>query len=311
VNLLVADIGGTNTRCAVGTASGSLGRVESFRNADFPDLQTLLTRYLDSLPDVARPATAAIAVAAPIRSDTVQMMNRDWRFSRSGLKRQLGLRQMHVLNDFAALAWALPTLAGDDLIPVGPGAATPGHPKAVLGPGTGLGVASLVPIEGGWHAIPGEGGHVTLAAQDEREERVIRAARAHFGHCSAERLLSGPGLSFLHQALHGGEALPPEAIGGGASRGDRQALETLEVFFGLLGTVAGNLALTLGAFGGVYIGGGIVPRYADAFASSGFRARFEAKGRYRDYMRGIPTWVITAPHPALAGLLAFASGRND
>ncbi len=310
VTYLVADVGGTNTRCAVGTASGELSHVVRFSNTDFPDLPALLGRYLDSLPGAERPTAAAIAVAAPIRSDTVQMINLDWRFSRSGLQRQLRLREMHVLNDFAALAWSLPMLGSRDLVQVGTGVAAPGYPKAVLGPGTGLGVASLVALPEGWHAVPGEGGHVTLPAQDEREEQVIRMARAHYGHCSAERLLSGAGLSFLHQALHGGELLSPEIVGERASAGDEAALETLETFFRLLGTVAGNLALTLGAFGGVYIGGGMVPRFVEAFARSGFRERFESKGRYRDYMRGIPTWAITAAYPALSGLLAFASSRE-
>ena len=176
----------------------------------------------------------------------------------------------------------------------------------VLGPGTGLGVASLLPLPGGWQALPGEGGHVTLAAEDEQEERIIGLARAHYGHCSAERLLSGPGLSFLHGALHGGARLAPETIGARFAAGDAAAAATFSVFFRLLGSVAGNLALTLGAFGGVYIGGGIVPRYTQAFAASEFRPRFEAKGRYRDYLRAIPTWLITATYPTLAGLAAFA-----
>jgi glucokinase len=170
-------------------------------------------------------------------------------------------------------------------------------------------VASLVSVNGNWHAIPGEGGHVTLPAQDEPEEALIRMARERFGHCSAERLLSGSGLSFLHQALHGG-GLSAQTIGERFAAGDHRAAATLEVFFRLLGTVAGDVALTLGAFGGVYIGGGIVPRYAEAFRRSGFRQRFESKGRYQDYMRAIPTWVITAAYPALTGLLAFASARK-
>jgi glucokinase len=140
---------------------------------------------------------------------------------------------------------------------------------------------------------------------------LIRRARERFGHCSAERLLSGSGLAFLHEALHGGPELSPAAIGERILAGDRQAAATAEAFFRLLGTVAGDLALTLGAFGGVYIGGGIVPRYLKALRDSGFRGRFEAKGRYQDYMRAIPTWVITAEHPALTGLLAFASGRGE
>jgi glucokinase len=309
MNLLVADIGGTNSRCAVGQASGEITGLALFRNADFPDLQALLGAYLATLPAGRRPSAAALAVAAPILGDEVQMMNIAWRFSRRELQRRLGLDELHVLNDFAALAWALPAIPAHDLHKAGGGAAADG-PKLVLGPGTGLGVASLVPIPGGWRAVPGEGGHVTLAACDEDEETVIRKARGRFGHCSAERLLSGAGLTFLHQCLHGGEILAPEAFGERVKAGDAAAAATLEAFFRLLGTVAGNAALTLGASGGVYIGGGIVPRYAAQFDRSGFRERFEAKGRYRDYMRAIPSWVITAANPALTGLLAFARTRQ-
>ncbi|MCK6369842.1 MAG: glucokinase, partial [Gammaproteobacteria bacterium] len=265
---------------------------------------------LEALPANSRPRLAALAVAAPIRSDTVQMINLDWRFSRSRLQRELGVERLHVLNDFAALAWALPSLGSGDLLQVGPGAGAAGYPKVVLGPGTGLGVASLVALDHGWHALAGEGGHVTLPAQDEREARIIELARQRFGHCSAERLLSGAGLTFLHEALHGGPPLAAEEIGSLVEQDDGAAAETLEMFCALLGTVAGNVALTLGAFGGVYVGGGIVPRYAQRFARSGFRARFEAKGRYSDYMRGIPTWLIQAPLPALRGLLAYTHAQE-
>ncbi len=310
MNLLVADIGGTNSRCAVGVQSGELVSPAHFQNADFPDLAALLERYLGTLPATARPTIAALAIAAPIRGDDVQMMNIAWRFSRQELQQQLGLTELHLLNDFAALAWALPSLGPQNLRKIGGGTAVAVAPRLVLGPGTGLGMASLVAVAGGWQAIPGEGGHVTLAAFDEQEEVIVRQARARFGHCSAERLLSGAGLSFLHQALHGGAALSPEVIGERVAAGEGAAIATIEAFFRLLGTVAGNAALTLGASGGVYIGGGIVPRYAGLFEKSGFRERFEAKGRYRDYMRAIPTWVITVPHPAMTGLLAYARSRQ-
>jgi glucokinase len=303
--LLVADIGGTSSRCAVASAEGRIGNVITLRNADFPALPAMLTHFLDSLAPAERPAAAALAIAAPIRGDEVRMINIGWQFSQRELQQDLRLSRLRCLNDFEALAWALPALGADAIVKVGGGTAAHAT-KAVLGAGTGLGVASLVRVDERWHAQPGEGGHVTLAAQDAREERVIRAARERFGHCSAERLLSGAGLSFIHEALHGGPALGADEIGRLATAGDTHANETLEVFFLFLGTVAGNLALTVGAFGGVYVGGGIVPRYVEQFRRSGFRQRFEAKGRYLEYMRAIPTWVITAKHPALTGLVAFA-----
>jgi glucokinase len=184
-------------------------------------------------------------------------------------------------------------------------------PRVVLGPGTGLGVASLVPVAGGWLALPGEGGHVTMPAQDEAEEALIRAGRERYGHCSAERLLSGPGLTFLHAALNaGGPEMPPEEIGRRLRAGEAAAAATFSTFFRLLGTIAADAALTLGAFGGIYLGGGIVPRYVDVLARSDFRRRFEAKGRYRAYLGAIPTFAITAANPAITGLLCFARTRQ-
>ena len=306
MTVLLADIGGTNTRCALVTREGGIGPVTRYRNAGHASLSGLLSAHLAGLPAQARLTGAALSVAAPIVGDEVRMTNIGWAFSIADLERQLGVATLRVVNDFAALARALPALGPGDVEPVGGG--TPVHgPRAVVGPGTGLGVATLVPCEGqAWHVLPGGGGHVTLAAQDEREDSVIRAVRKRHGHCSAERVLSGAGLTLLHASLHGAPELPPEEIGALANAGDARARDTFEMFFRVLGTVAGDVALTVGATGGIYIAGGIVPRYVDAFRRSGFRERFEAKGRYRDYQRAIPTWLITAPDAALIGLAALA-----
>lgn len=311
MTILLADIGGTNSRCALGTSSGAIGHLQVYSNAGFPHLQSLLSAYLSTLSGAQRPRRAALAIAAPMLGDEVQMMNIDWHFSRLTLQQNLRLDELLVLNDFAAIARALPALRPEDLTRLGGGTPAAERPKLVLGPGTGLGVASLVPVGQRWQVLAGEGGHVTLAASDDAEAALIGRARERLGHCSAERLLSGPGLTLLHQLLHDGEVLGAEAIGERIAAGDPAAAATLDTFFRLLGTVAGNAALTLGALGGVYIGGGIVPRYAAQFAQSGFRQRFEAKGRYRDYMRAIPTWLITAPHPALSGLLQFAQEHGE
>jgi glucokinase len=305
MSVLLGDIGGTNTRCALGRDDGAITGVRELRNADFASVEAVLRHYLDQIDPAEHPTRGTLAIAAPMRGDRVEMLNRAWQFSIEELRQTLGLESLQALNDFAALAWALPGLGAQDLAPVGGGVAAPHSAKVVLGPGTGLGVAALVPCHDGWQAVPGEGGHVTLAARNEREEAVIRRARQRYGHCSAERLLSGPGLGLLHAALHSGPELDAVEIGRRASAGDPAALETLESFLRFLGSVAGNLALTLGAFGGVYIGGGIVPRYLQQMRRSGFRESFEAKGRYREYLCTIPTCVITSPHPALRGLLAF------
>jgi glucokinase len=304
MSVLLADIGGTNTRCAVTDANGCLEEIRMFENIDFEGPALLLERYLNSLHRDRRPTSGALAVAAPINDDIVQMLNIGWRFSTRNLQQSLGLERLEILNDFEALARALPEFEEDDLLQIGPGSALPDKPKAVLGPGTGLGVSGLIPTAGGWFAISGEGGHVTLAAADAQEAEIIARTRDKFGHCSAERLISGPGLSILHATLHQGPHLDAPEIAQLAADGAPAANETLEVFFRMLGTVAANLALTLGAFGGVYIGGGIVPRHAEKFASSGFRNRFSAKGRYDDYLAAIATFLIVADHPTLTGLAA-------
>jgi glucokinase len=242
------------------------------------------------------------------------MINIDWQFSTESLRQSLRMDRLQMLNDFEALAIGLPNLESGDLMQIGGGESVPDNPKAVLGPGTGLGVASLIPVPGGWQAVSGEGGHVTLPAVTPQEAGLIAGIRDRFGHCSAERLLSGPGLELLHATLHAPAASTASEITASditalAESGDEQARETLNVFFEFFGTVTANLALTVGAFGGVYIGGGIIPRHTERFAESGFRHRFEAKGRYGDYLKSIPTYLIIAEHPTLIGLAAAA--END
>jgi len=304
---LLADIGGTNTRCAIlAEPDGPPVRAHSFANAGHTGPGALLRAYIDALPAALHPSSGTFAVAAPIHNGQARMINIDWTLNVTGLREELDLETVELLNDFEALAYALPSLGEDDLATTGGGTSQPGAPKIVLGPGTGLGVATLVHVGGAWHAIAGEGGHVTLAAADKREESVIRAARDRLGHCSAERLVSGPGLTLLHECLHGEPEVEANELGRRADHDDGAAAETFEYFFRLLGTVASNTAVTVGAFGGVYIGGGIVPRYVQRFRASGFRERFENKGRYREYMAGIPTAVIVSRNPALTGLAARA-----
>lgn len=303
---LIADIGGTNTRCAIARAGGVVDAVDTFRNRDFPTLDRLLAAYLGALPPADRPNQAVIAVAAPIRGDEIRMVNINWAFSVTALARTLSLQRVMPLNDFAAQAYALPVLAPADLHKVGSGEPVALAPKVVIGPGTGLGTAGLVHLDGKWHAITGEGGHVTMAPANEREAHLVALGRERFGHCSAERLVSGAGLAFIHEVVSGGRKLTPKEIGAAVQAKDEAALESLDIFFELLATVASNLALTFAAFGGVYIGGGITPRYIEQFAASGFRTRFEDKGRYRAFLADIPTWLITADQPALQGLAAYA-----
>jgi glucokinase len=311
MSTLLVDLGGSYTRCAITVPQGPLEHIQAFANDDFANPVALLAGYIAALPSGIRPRSALIAVAAPVLEDRVQMINRSWEFSQQELRTQLRLDALSVMNDFAAQAWAVADLRSDESINIGNGSSEPGSLCAVLGPGTGLGVAALFRAEGHWHVLPGEGGHVSLPAQSIAEEHVIRSARERFGHCSAERILSGPGLSFLHGVLHGETGLAPAAIGAAALAGSPSARTTFAVFFGFLGTVAADLALTLGAFGGVFITGGIVPRYLDLMRSSEFRQRFEAKGRYSGYLARIATRVLTTEMPALHGLRKLAASERD
>ncbi|HWP19233.1 MAG TPA: glucokinase [Burkholderiaceae bacterium] len=313
---LVGDVGGTNARFAwmAGPDTG-LEKVVTLPVAEHAGLREAIEHYLRS-EGLPRPAGAAIGIANPVMGDRVQMTNHDWSFSIRELQQALGLGRLLVLNDFTALALALPGLTPNERRQVGGGEPVAGAPVALLGAGTGLGVSGLVPSSpmAGWGRGParwipleGEGGHVTLAATDDREEAVLRLLRRRHGHVSAERAVSGPGLENLYQAvceLDGKAAQPLDApvIAQTALRhGDACCVAALELFCAFLGTVAGNLALTLGARGGVYIGGGIVPRLGHWFDGSRFRERFEAKGRFRPYLEAIPTWVVQAQAPGLLG----------
>lgn len=304
---LIADIGGTNARFAL--LDGTVPLQERVLScAEYPDLAAVAQAYLAGLDGRPRPGEAALALAGPITGDSIVLTNLGWRFSAADLRRQLGLERLLLMNDFTALALALPAIPAAELRRVGGGEAVAGAPIAVLGPGTGLGVSGLVPARGVWIPLQGEGGHVTLPAETARETAVIEALRARFVHVSAERVVSGPGLHNMYEALchadgHDAPTLSPADITRLAlARSDATCVEALDLFCGWLGVIAGNLALTLGATGGVCIGGGIVPRLGAAFDASPFRARFEAKGRYRDYLAAIPTSVILTELPAFIGL---------
>jgi glucokinase len=305
---LMADIGATHTRCALLDDQGRELAPEIFDNVDFTGVAGVLEVYLDHRRASDRPKRAALAIAAPIVGDEVRMTNIGWRFSQSELRDALGLSSLQVSNDFAAVAWALPHLAPDDVVQIGGTGGAPRGTLAALGPGSGLGVSALVPTADGWTVVSGEGGHVTMPAATREEQDVVALLRERFdGHCSAERILSGPGLVNLYVGLaqlagRGEPTVKPEDVTNLARQGEPLARKTLGMFFAMLGSVASDLALTTGARGGVYIAGGVVPRLIEALRKSEFRARFEAKGRYRAYLAPIPTYVVTAALPAFRGL---------
>jgi len=305
---LMADIGATTTRCALVDDKGQELAPEIFDNVDFTGLAGVLRVYLDHRRASDQPTRAVLAVAAPITGDEVEMTNIGWRFSQRELKEALRLKRLHVVNDFAAIAWSLPLLTPADVVKIGGGESVPRATLAALGPGSGLGVSALVPAADGWTAMTGEGGHVAMPGTTPEEDEVIACLRERFdGHCSAERVLSGPGLVNLYVALaeiagRGQPTVTPQDVSNLAKQGEPLARKTLGMFFAMLGTVAANLAVTTGARGGVYVAGGIVPRLIEPLRQSAFRARFENKGRYRPYLAAIPTHVITAPLPAFLGL---------
>lgn len=307
---LVADIGGTHARFALLDAHGRPSQVRVLKCANYPELETAILAYLARVGDV-RPSAAVIAIANPVTGDRIAMTNHHWSFSTRELQAQLGLASLTVVNDFAALAAALPLLTSRELVQIGGGAAVPDTPIGVLGPGTGLGVAGLIRVGKHWCPLAGEGGHVTLAPADDFESDILARLRQRWSHVSAERILSGPGLVVLREAIGAMrqqlvEPLDPAEITRRALAGsDALCRETLATFCAMLGSVAGNLALTLGARGGIYLGGGILTQLGSYLAESPFRARFEAKGRFASYLAAIPCYVIRAEQPALLGASRF------
>jgi len=305
--LLLADIGGTNARFALDYGNGQIDRIATLSCAEHAEFVHAVRAYLE---DFASETIhhAVIAIANPINGDLVKMTNHHWEFSIETSRRALGFDTLLVVNDFAALAMAVPSLGASELEKIGGGDAGEDSVIGVVGAGTGLGVAGLVPKDGAWLALSSEGGHVTFSPADERELAVLRHCWQHYEHVSAERLVSGTGIPLIFEALAArhGEAAPAKltaaTIVTRALEG-RDALceETLECFCAMLGTVAGNLAVTLAAKGGIYIGGGVVPRLGSYFAQSPFRQRFESKGRFSTFNAAIPTYVITAPYPAFVG----------
>jgi len=312
---LLADVGGTNARFAWQTSAyAPISDVHVLPCAAFASLEEAIRSYLSQL-NRPQPRMAVIAIAIPVDGDLIKMTNHHWSFSISYIQRALGLDHLAVINDFTALALALPSLRTSDLQPLGNGQARAGAPIGLIGPGTGLGVSGLLPDgRGGWIPIQGEGGHVTLPALSERERWVARGLAKKYTHASAERAVSGQGLvDMFHLLCAADHAQPvaltrPSEVTHLAHQGHPQALECIHMLTAFLGTVAGNLALTLGAQGGVYIGGGVVPRLGNLFDPTLFRQRFETKGRFAPYLSQIPVWLITTEQsPALEGAASVAN----
>jgi|RhiMetdeSRZDD1v2_1073273.scaffolds.fasta_scaffold10579_5 glucokinase len=304
-DVLIADIGATNSRFALIGADGRPDRIISFADDGVESAEAAIARYLQLIGK--QPSAAVLAVAAPVDGDVIAMTNRDWRFRLSALAKRFHFSQVRALNDFEAAAWSLLRLAPADTRPLG--SAKKPHPgtKVVFGPGTGLGVAALVHTEHGWCAVATEGGHTAFGAASNEEEPIFARLRAECRTVSAECVLSGPGLERLHRAVHGStKKLTTEAIVKYAKEGEEAESATVALFARLLGRFAGDLALMFKAFGGVYIAGGVAQRLGAALDGQAFRAAFEAHPPYEKLLQPIPTTLITLEEPGLLGCAVLA-----
>ncbi|MGI9286321.1 MAG: glucokinase [Pseudomonadales bacterium] len=304
---LVADVGGTHIRLGlVGDQGKSPANISKVRSADFDSLETALISYTTD-NSAAGINEACIAVAGPVNEDRVKLTNLPWEFSQTALQRALGVNKLAVINDFAAVAMAIPYLNAGDCTQVGVGTAEHGLPIAAVGPGTGLGAAMLVAHGLQYNVIATEAGHAAIAAETDIEHAIVKHFAADGSHIKREFFLSGSGLKALHSALsalqsaQAPELSPAEIQQRACAGSDALCEQALNIFCGWLGGACADLALSCGARGGVYIGGGMVKKFLNYFAASDFRQRFENRAAMRGYLQAIPTYVITREHCALLG----------
>ena len=308
--VLLADIGGTNARFAV-MEDGKIGAIEHLKVVDFPNLTEAVATFLQGRNQLGAVEAAVLGVAGPIENNRSIITNSRWLIDSADLLKTFRFGAVRLLNDFEAVAWSLPALQPQDVYALGEQRGVAGGPMLVLGPGTGFGAACLFSADATPFAAVTEAGHATLPATSDREEQVIAHLRRRFGHVSIERVLSGAGLKNLYQALASVDSVSvPErdaaAITAAALDGSCAVSDAaLDMFCSFLGAVAGNLALTFLARGGVTIAGGIVPRFVDRLSRSSFRKQFESKGRFEACLRNIPTRVVIRSDENFIGLKAF------
>ncbi|MBB3103197.1 glucokinase [Azomonas macrocytogenes] len=304
---LVGDIGGTNARFALWN-NDRIESVQTLAAADFPTPEQAVIHYLstlglapDSLSDVC------LACAGPVSGEDFRFTNNHWHLNRTTFRQALQLDNMLLINDFTAMALGMTRLREDERIQICPGEPESDSPSLVIGPGTGLGVSTLLP-QGNeqWKVLPGEGGHVDLPIGSLREAALWQQLFGELGHVRAEDILSGSGLMRLYRSIcaldnHAPNLTTPAEVSTAALAGDPIAEEVLQLFCVWLGRVAGNNVLTLGARGGVYIVGGVIPRFAAFFQTSGFASSLSSKGCMSGYLKGVPVWLVTASYPGLEG----------
>jgi len=303
---VVADVGGTNIRLAVCcNKTGETSQLRTFACAEFLTLDAALFQYFSTLSEPV--SVLCIGIACPVENDLVAMTNLSWQFSQQALKEKLQLTELYVINDYTAISLAVPFLADDEKIKIGQGTAEKYGTTAVFGPGTGLGVSHIIHIGQKWISLDGEGGHISFAPNSSEQADILLLLQEQFGHVSAERLLSGQGIVNIYHAmcrLEGKQVEfhePKDVTEAGLANSCPLARRSLDLFCQVMGGFAGNLALNLACTGGVYIAGGIVPRFVEFFQDSDFRTFFEQKGRFQDYLSTVPTYLITHDNPGLIG----------
>jgi glucokinase len=306
---LIADIGGTNVRFALAHGDGRIEQVAQLLCRDYANPAAAAEAYLEMTKPAQMPKNGAFGVACVVDGDHIALTNHRWSFSIEETRNRLGLERLRVINDVQALTLAVSHLSAEDKVKIGGGTAVDGCAIAIVAPGTGLGASAIVPGNNGMVQVASEAGHVSMPVVSQREAQINAILARKFGQVSAERVISGPGLVNLYTAIceidgvATSEDIDPATVSErGGSGACPQCAETLRVFSALLGTFAADIALTFCAQGGVYIGGGVVPKLGDGFDVQRFRQRFEQKGRYAEYLSEIPTELITLPNPALVGL---------
>ena len=328
--VVIGDIGGTNARFALVDLAQANNKQTplytqqiTLSSKDYPNFAEAIADYFAQIP--CKPQQACFAMAGPVLGDNIKMTNNHWQFSKAVLQQRFNLARLAFINDFQAPAFAIPEFQSDDIVNIGGVTINPNlaHDEdfmyGIIGPGTGTGVGGLLQahtIDGRFQeALNTEGGHVSFAPTSRKQIQILEVLMERFERVSIERLLSGMGIHNLYEALCRIEGQEPEnldivtIVQRGINNQSRLCRETLLEFCAILGAQAGDLALTLGARAGVYIAGGIVPRFTEFLINSPFRKAFEAKGRHTNYVKAIPTYVITAEQPGLMGTAAYVNSH--
>jgi len=317
---LIADVGATNIRLAI-YYNQTIQKIKQYKCADFSSIEKAIDKYINNEleEDIPTPSVGAIALACPVIGDKVKMTNHDWEFSIRKLEEHLNMVCLEVVNDFTALACALPFLSLNDIYKIqGIGETLNKHPMCVIGAGTGLGISTLINIGSDYFPLPGEGGHMTLSGLNEKEEKIISYLREKFSLASFETVLSGKGIINIYETLcylrdeEPDEKITPEEIFEKARNKESSIyLETLEVFSSFLANISGNIALSVGAKGGVFLVGNIISSIREFIDSPVFREIFENKDNMSDYLSNIPVYIVTYPTPAFLGLKYIINKVNE